>query len=144
MTAGMINHLLGLSIVITILVVTAPGDFSGFSFPAEPWLYLGGAIGVIGVAAGAILVRRLGVLLLSLGMVAGQLLGALLLELLVPTGSTPLQVSTFVGIGLTLVAVGVTSMDAMRKKSPESAKRAEPQKAGARVRGAGTGDEAPA
>ncbi|WP_210480026.1 DMT family transporter [Naasia sp. SYSU D00948] len=114
MTAGMINHMLGLTIVVVILLATAPGDFSGFQFPAEPWLYVGGAIGVVGVAAGAILVQRLGVLLLGLGMVAGQLLGALLLELIVPTGTSALSPSTFVGIALTLVAVSITALDAKK------------------------------
>jgi transporter family-2 protein len=109
-TSGMVNHLVGLLVIVAILAVTAPGDVSRFQLPGSPWLYLGGVIGPIGVAAGAILVRTLGVLLLGLGMVAGQLIGALILELIVPTGGG-IQLTSVIGIALTLVAVALTSLD---------------------------------
>jgi transporter family-2 protein len=117
-TSGTISHLVGLIVIVTLLLVTGPGDFSRFALPTEPWLFLGGVIGPIGVAAGAILVHRLGVLLLGLGMVAGQLIGALVLELIVPTGSGGVQLASVVGIALTLVGVAVTSLDGRRRPSP--------------------------
>ena len=92
-----------------------------FALPTEPWLFLGGVIGPIGVAAGAILVHRLGVLLLGLGMVAGQLIGALLLELIVPTSNGGVQLASVAGIVLTLIAVGVTSLEG-RRRSPAPAR----------------------
>lgn len=109
--AGLLNHLVGVVVIVVLLTVTTPGDLSRFSLPGEPWLYIGGIIGPIGVAMTAILVRRLGVLLLGLGMVAGQLIGALVLELVAPTGSGGIQVASVVGIVLTLAAVGLTSLD---------------------------------
>ncbi|WP_210508128.1 DMT family transporter [Naasia sp. SYSU D00057] len=117
-TAGMLNHLVGLLVIVTLLVASAPGDFTRFSLPSEPWLFLGGVIGPIGVAIGAVLVHRLGVLLLGLGTVAGQLIGALILELVVPTAGV--QTSALIGIALTLVAVAVTSLDGRRQRSPKS------------------------
>jgi transporter family-2 protein len=65
----------------------------------------------------AILVSRLGVLLLGLGMVAGQLIGALVLELVVPTASGGVQVASVVGIAVTLIAVALTSLDGRTKRA---------------------------
>jgi transporter family-2 protein len=122
-TTGMLNHLAGLLVIVTLLLLTTGGDPSGFALPSEPWLYLGGVIGPIGVAAGAVLVRSLGVLLLGLGMVAGQLIGALVLELIVPTSQGGVQASAVAGIALTLLAVAITSLDGRRgrARTPEPA-----------------------
>jgi transporter family-2 protein len=77
--------------------------------PAEPWLYLGGAIGCVFIGGIAILVRITGVLVLTLGTVAGQLLGALALGVLLPLSSDPIPFATFASTGLALVAVAVGS-----------------------------------
>jgi transporter family-2 protein len=114
--SGLVNHLVGLAVIVAILIGTAPGDVSRFRFPREPWLYIGGMIGPVGVAITAILVSSLGVLLLGLGMVAGQLIGALVLELIVPTASGGVQLSSVVGIAVTLVAVALTSLDGRPKR----------------------------
>jgi transporter family-2 protein len=77
-------------------------------FPAEPWLYLGGIIGVCFIALAAVVVRWIGVLLLGLTSVAGQLTTSLALDLAVPTpsGLSPVAV---VGCALTLVSVVVAT-----------------------------------
>jgi transporter family-2 protein len=116
-TSGLVNHLVGLLAIVTILTVTAPGDLSRFRLPDDPWLYLGGAIGPVGVAMTAVLVARLGVLLLGLGMVAGQLIGALVLELIVPTASGGVQPASVVGIAVTLVAVALTSFEGRGRRA---------------------------
>jgi transporter family-2 protein len=124
--SGLVNHLVGLAAIVAVLVGTAPGDLSRFRLPAEPWLYLGGMIGPVGVAMTAILVSRLGVLLLGLGMVAGQLIGALVLELLVPTRSGGVQLASVVGIAVTLAAVALTSLDGREKRAAPATRRAVP------------------
>lgn len=132
-TSGMVNHLVGLLAIVVLLIATAPGDLSRFQLPSEPLLFVGGMIGPIGVALSGTLVRMLGVLLLGLGMVAGQLIGALVLELVVPTDAGGIQVASVVGIALTLVAVGLTSLDGRRKRArgvPSAS--AEPQAIGPR------------
>ncbi len=95
-----------------VLVYLAAAAFRGFPqhWPGEPWLYIGGFLGIFVVAGAAVLVRYTGVLLLSMGLVSGQLIGALLLDLLVPTAGTRVEVSTVVGVCLTLVAVGVATL----------------------------------
>jgi transporter family-2 protein len=83
-------------------------------------------IGPVGVAMTAVLVGSLGVLLLGLGMVAGQLIGALVLELIVPTGSEGVQLSSVVGILITLLAVALTSLDGRAKRAAPATRGAVP------------------
>lgn len=77
--------------------------------PTEWWLYLGGLCGVVFIGFSALLVRRLGVLLLGMALTAGQLVSSLGLDLLVPSGSHPPSVFTVVAAVLAFVAVGITS-----------------------------------
>ncbi|MFC0582102.1 DMT family transporter [Micrococcoides hystricis] len=77
--------------------------------PTEWWYYLGGPLGVTFVGLGALLVRRLGVLVLGMGMIAGQLLGSLLIDVLFPAPGTALSSATYIGTLLTFVAVLIAS-----------------------------------
>lgn len=79
------------------------------ALPAQPWLYLGGPLGIAFIGSMVVLVRRIGVLLLGLGMVAGQLVASLVLDLLVPSGQHPLTVLTVTGTVSTLVAAGIAA-----------------------------------
>ncbi len=85
--------------------------------PAQPWLYLGGALGVLFIGAAAVIVPITGVLLLGLGTVAGQLIGALLLDLFLPTGGDRLTATTLIGTALTLVAVTVIALPSRSRAS---------------------------
>jgi transporter family-2 protein len=87
--------------------------------PAQPWLYFGGALGVLFIGAAAVIVPITGVLLLGLGTVAGQLIGALLLDLFLPTGGDRLTATTLIGTALTLVAVTVIALPS-RSRASES------------------------
>lgn len=77
--------------------------------PPQPWLYLGGLLGMtfIGIAAGV--VRHIGVLLLGLGMIAGQVAGAVAIDWLVPGGAGTPTAATLTGAALTLIAVGIAA-----------------------------------
>jgi bacterial/archaeal transporter family-2 protein len=78
--------------------------------PSEPWVYLGGAIGVVFIAVAAAIVRSIGVLLLSLATIAGQLVTSLLLDILVPTSREGVTLTTILGTVLTLVAVVIAAI----------------------------------
>ncbi|MEH1015391.1 DMT family transporter [Micromonospora sp. CPCC 206060] len=78
--------------------------------PTEPWLYLGGPIGVIFIAMAAAVVRFTGVLLLGLSTIAGQVVGAVLVDLLVPTNASHPGPTTLLGAALTLVAVLIAAL----------------------------------
>lgn len=77
-------------------------------FPTEPWLYLGGVIGVVGIALAAVVVRWIGVLLLGLTAVAGQLSMSLLLDVVAPTGAG-VAPAAVVACVLTFAAVAVAA-----------------------------------
>jgi bacterial/archaeal transporter family-2 protein len=82
----------------------------GGVLPAEPWLYLGGPIGVTFIAVAAAVVRLTGVLLLGLATVAGQVVGAVLLDLLLPAAASRPDATTLIGAALTLVAVAIAAL----------------------------------
>jgi len=82
--------------------------------PNEPWLYVGGPLGVLAVGVAAVIVPITGVLLLGLAAVAGQLVGALLLDLLAPAGPSHLAITTLIGTALTLVSVTVVALPGRR------------------------------
>ncbi len=105
--AAMVNF--GVGTVALVLVAAVQVTIRGLPdpLPAQPWLYLGGALGVLFIGAAAAIVPITGVLLLGLGTVAGQLLGALVLDLFLPASDNQLTVTTLIGTALTLVAVTV-------------------------------------
>ncbi|GIH12670.1 DMT family transporter [Rugosimonospora africana] len=75
--------------------------------PSEPWLYVGGIIGVFYIGVGAAVVQYTGVLLLGLSLTAGQLTSALVLDLIAPTPGSKVGLNLLVGIALTLLAVAL-------------------------------------
>ncbi|UIP59281.1 hypothetical protein DSM26151_21840 [Agromyces marinus] len=108
--ATLTNFALGTSVLVAVMLVHAASVGWPTEFPSEPWLYAGGAIGCVFIAAQAVLVRRVGVLVLSLGLVAGQLSAALAIDLLLPTPGRPVGFATIAGTVLALVAVVFASL----------------------------------
>jgi transporter family-2 protein len=97
--------------VALVVAALVHGAIAGFpTIPGTWWLYVGGALGCIFIAAQAAVVRTIGVLLLALCGVAGQLAAALALDLLLPTAERPLEFATVGGTVLALVAVLVASI----------------------------------
>ncbi|MER5455393.1 DMT family transporter [Micromonospora sp. NPDC002389] len=110
-TATLVNFVVGtaaLSAVFAVSLVVRGVPAGGL--PAEPWLYLGGPIGVTFIAVAAAVVRFTGVLLLGLATVAGQIVGAVLLDVLLPSADTRPTASTVLGAALTLVAVVIAAL----------------------------------
>lgn len=77
--------------------------------PAEPWLYIGGAIGFVYILLGAFIVAHTGVLLMALGSVLGQLTTSVVIDLLWPPAAGPalwqIIAMVVVAIGSVVVAV---------------------------------------
>lgn len=96
--------LLALAAAFNILVTGPPAPF-----PTEPWLYLGGLIGVAYILLGTFIVARIGVLLLGLGSVLGQLLTSAVIDLVWPTAAGPAawQIVTMAAVGLAAVVVAI-------------------------------------
>ena len=80
------------------------------SFPAEAWLYFGGAIGVVYIFLSAALVAHTGVLLLGLGAVVGQLGMSFALDALWPAPASPGPVQELAMVLVALLSVVVATV----------------------------------
>ncbi|MCX4474357.1 DMT family transporter [Micromonospora sp. NBC_01655] len=106
LAATLVNFAVGtVALLATFAVEVAVRGRPAGGLPSEPWLYLGGPIGIVFIAIAAAIVRFTGVLLLGLATIAGQVVGAVLLDLVLPTAASHPGVTTLLGAALTLVAV---------------------------------------
>ncbi|MFC4148346.1 DMT family transporter [Micromonospora mangrovi] len=115
LTATLVNFAVGtLALLVTFAVDLAVRGRPAGAFPSEPWLYLGGPIGIAFIALAAAIVRFTGVLLLGLATIAGQVVGAVLLDLVLPTAASHPGPATLAGAALTMVAVLVAALGSRR------------------------------
>ncbi len=115
LTATLVNFIGGTTVLLVaaiahVAVVGAPQPP-----PSAPWLYLGGAIGVVYIFLSAVVVRRTGVLLLGLGSVGGLLSTSVLLDALWPAPAAP---GTAVALTAAAVAVAGVAVAAAPKGRP--------------------------
>lgn len=114
------NFVVGTATLLLVWVIVVPFSadlsFSQVQLSTTWWHYLGGLLGIIFIALGALLVAQVGVLLTAMGMIAGQLLGSLMLDLVVPTAGSVVTYATVAGTALTLLAVVVASLPDMLPK----------------------------
>jgi bacterial/archaeal transporter family-2 protein len=107
MTAAWVNFLfgtLGLAAALGIGITLFTGQWT--ALPGTPWwMYLGGTIGLIFIAAAAWVVPIIGVLIFALASIAGQLFGALALDLILPAPGSVVTWNLIAGVLLALVAV---------------------------------------
>ncbi|MEV6428440.1 DMT family transporter [Nocardia sp. NPDC051463] len=106
--ATLVNFGIGTAALLAIEALILARTGWPTEFPSEPWLYVGGVIGVAFIALAALTVRWIGVLLLGLTSVAGQLLASVLLDIAIPTGAG-LSVMLVIGCALTFAAVVVAA-----------------------------------
>ncbi|GIF97401.1 DMT family transporter [Catellatospora citrea] len=109
--ATLLNFAVGtVALLVALGIATAVrGGGPPGAFPAEPWLYVGGPLGIVFIAISAAVVHRIGVLLLGLGMIAGQVLGALAIDAVLPGPAGRPDLLTLTGAALTLVAVRIAA-----------------------------------
>jgi transporter family-2 protein len=111
LSAAFVNFVAGIAALIVIFAVdVAVRGWPTGSLPHEPWLYLGGPVGVLFIAVSSSVVRWTGVLLLSLGAIAGQLTAAAAIDFAAPGPAGPPNATTLLGLVLTLVAVGIAAL----------------------------------
>ncbi len=111
-TAAWVNFTLGTLMLGTALgLAWALTEFDPGQLPVGPWwLYIGGTIGVLFIAAAAWVVQRLGVLLFALLTITGQLSGALVLDWLAPADGVSFHLTLVAGVLMAAVAVAVGSL----------------------------------
>lgn len=108
--ATLMNFVAGTAVLLAAWLIKLAVSGGGAPLPGEWWYYVGGPMGCLVIGVGALLVRRLGVLLTGLGMIAGQLVGSLVLDVLFPTPGTVIETATVLGPLLTLVAIVLTTL----------------------------------
>ncbi|WP_344214758.1 DMT family transporter [Kribbella sancticallisti] len=113
--AGVVNFLIGTSALVVAFAIDLLLRGTPNSLPSDPWLYFGGACGVIFISAAASVVRVVGVFVLGLGTIAGQLIASLFIDLFVPASDQEVTLPVVAGTVLALVAVVVASLPNLRK-----------------------------
>ena len=111
LTATLVNFIGGTAVQVVAALIDVAVVGPPTRFPAEPWLYTGGAIGVVYIFLSAAIVRHTGVLLLGLGVVVGQLLTSVVLDLLWPAPAGP-------GLGRQLVMVALALLSVVVAAAP--------------------------
>lgn len=110
-TSTLVNFIGGtVVLIVTALVYRGAVEVQPWQFPSQWWLYMGGVVGLVFVAAGAVLARVIGVLRTSLSMTAGMLAGALLLDALAPTAGAVIAPLTLLGTVLTFVGLLIVTL----------------------------------
>ena len=110
-----VNFIVG-TVALTVLVIIWVA-IEGFptQWPSNPWLYLGGPIGLVFIALSSLFVRVLGILVLALAYVAGQLTAAILFDSLAPIAQTPVTVGLVVGLVLAFVGMVVAGWRELKR-----------------------------
>ena len=118
LTATLVNFAGGTILLVVAALVRAGVAGAPASFPTEPWLYLGGAIGVVYIFLAAALVAHTGVLLLGLGSVVGQLSMSFALDTAWPAaaGPGPGQALLMVAVALASVVVAAAPWQRLRPR----------------------------
>ena len=115
-TATFGNFLVGAAVLLVAAVIHTAIVGWPAHFPATPWLYLGGALGTVFIAAQALIVRSTGVLLMGLAVLSGQLITAVVFDLVAPVQGHAIAPLTIVGAALTLVAVVIAAIPGRRRR----------------------------
>jgi transporter family-2 protein len=110
LTATLVNFAGGTLILIVAAVVHVSIVGMPASFPAEAWLYTGGAIGVVYIFMSAALVAQTGVLLLGLGAVVGQLGMSFALDAFWPAPASPGPVQDLAMVLVAMLSVVVATL----------------------------------
>jgi transporter family-2 protein len=114
-TATLVNFAVGATALLAAYAIDlAVRGWPTGGLPAEPWLYLGGPIGIMFIAVAAAVVRFTGVLLLGLATIAGQVGTAVLIDLAAPGSTARPGPYTLLGAVLTLAAVLVAARSPRR------------------------------
>ena len=107
LTATLVNFIGGTAVLVVAALIAVLVMGPTQPWPTDPWLYLGGTMGVIYIFLSAAIVARTGVLLLGLGSVVGQILTSVVIDLLwpVPGAGSAWQAAVMVILALSSVIV---------------------------------------
>ena len=108
LVATVVNFVVGFTLLAAASAVAVlTGAVEVRPAATEWWQYLGGPLGVVFILMIALVVRRLGVLLLTLGLVGGQLLGSVVLDAIAGDASPAMAW----GVPLVFVGIALVHLD---------------------------------
>ena len=116
LTATLVNFIGGTIALLIAATIRAAVVGLPDSLPTDPWLYLGGAIGVVYIFLSAALVRHTGVLQLGLGSVVGLLLTSVVIDAIWPAHSGPPLALALTAVALALVGVVIAVVPRWRRR----------------------------
>lgn len=113
-----INFTWGFGLLIGILLAEiVRGTWAPpVSLAAPWWAWLGGVMGIVFVAVGAVVVHHLGVLLATLLTLAGQLSGAVLVDALSAAGAAHVDLTVLAGVAITLASAMLAARAGQRAR----------------------------
>ena len=115
LTATLVNFTGGTLLLVIAAAVHVGAVEAPEPLPAEPWLYLGGALGVVYIFLSAAIVQYTGVLLLGLGAVVGQLVMSVVLDVMWPAPASPGLVQELAMVAVALASVVVAAVPWRRR-----------------------------
>ncbi|MBU4465965.1 MAG: DMT family transporter [Actinobacteria bacterium] len=116
LTATLVNFAGGTVILVIAALIHSAFAGAPRTLAVEPWLYLGGALGVVYIFLSAALVAYTGVLLLGLGSVVGLLVTSLALDALWPAAASPSALTEVVMVVVALAGVVAAAMPWRRRR----------------------------
>jgi bacterial/archaeal transporter family-2 protein len=118
LAATSVNFAVGLTALLVALGIEHLAGHAWVAPPPpweQPWLWLGGPVGVLFIASATIVVKPLGVLLFGLLNIAGQLTGSLVSDLVFPTQGTVVSWQLLTGMALTAASVALAATRPRRR-----------------------------
>ena len=116
-----LNFFMGTSTLVILLVINTARGEKLVGLPTSPWwIYWGGTIGVLYIAASSVIVARIGVLSFTLFATGGQLIGSLIFDLMAPPENVTIGINLILGILITYIGVlvgGLRKQGSMRTRS---------------------------
>lgn len=117
LTATLVNFIGGAAVLGIAALVSIAARGRTASFPTEPWLYVGGTLGVIYIFLSAAIVARIGVLVMGLGAVVGQILTSVVIDAVWPAAAGPDAWRTTIVVALALASVIVAAAPWQRPRT---------------------------
>jgi len=117
------NFVVGTTILLIAAGIAVAVMGPPLTAPSEPWLYVGGALGVAYIMLSASIVVYTGVLLLGLGALSGQLVTSFLLDLLWPAPASAGVLVEALTVAVALGSVLVVAVGGRRRLSPAVPRR---------------------
>jgi len=112
------NFATGTSLLVVFLAIKSLFGGKVGTFPTNPLLYTGGALGLTFIAISAYTISELGVLNFIMFSVAGQLSTALLVDAIAPVHGAKLSVFVVVGTLITFLSISIPRIMDISKKKP--------------------------